>query len=151
SPVGYVLQDVVADAMTVEAVPRIDANGNPLPDAERKLMNTTMQTLGRVAIIGGSLLVAVVNLVMFADVQALPQEAKADIYARIYALALVIPLVSVAGVVLQGGLLRRERRRLASLGMSSAQIEVAIPGGGEQARPNWWILGGSLLFVVFSL
>jgi hypothetical protein len=25
SPVGYVMQDAVADAMTVEAVPRIDA------------------------------------------------------------------------------------------------------------------------------
>jgi hypothetical protein len=31
SPVGYVLQDVVADAMTVEAVPRVDEHGQPLP------------------------------------------------------------------------------------------------------------------------
>ena len=32
--------------------------------------------------------------------EKLPQEAKAEIYARIYALALVIPAVSVAGVLL---------------------------------------------------
>ena len=150
SPVGYVLQDVVADAMTVEAVPRIGRDGKPFADAERKLMNTTMQTLGRVAIIGGSLLVAVVNLFMFEGVERLPQAAKAEIYARIYALALVIPAVSVAGVLLQKRLLRRERRRLAALGMDGGAIEEAIPGG-EGTRPNWWILGGSLVFVVFSL
>src|SRR5512145_2045693 len=32
APIGYVVQDVVADAMTVEAVPRVDENGRPLPD-----------------------------------------------------------------------------------------------------------------------
>ncbi len=151
SPVGYVLQDVVADAMTVEAVPRIDASGEPIPDATRKLMNTTMQTLGRVAIIGGSLLVAVVNLYMFSDVQSLPQEAKADIYGRVYALALVIPAVSVLGVVLQGILVRKELRRLTRLGLSAEEIKRAMPGQANETRPNWWILGGSLAFVVFSL
>src|SRR3989442_3169010 len=54
APIGYVVQDVVADAMTVEAVPRVDAEGRPTSMAERKSMNTTVQTLGRVAIIGGS-------------------------------------------------------------------------------------------------
>jgi hypothetical protein len=33
-PVGFVLQDVVADAMTVEAVPVVDTNGIPLPEAQ---------------------------------------------------------------------------------------------------------------------
>jgi hypothetical protein len=150
SPIGYVVQDVVADAMTVEAVPRIDAQGGPVSDADRKLMNTTMQTLGRVAIIGGSLLVSVVNLVMFNDAQSLAQDAKAAIYARIYALALLIPLISVCGVVWQGVLVRREQRRLARLGMSAAEIDRAMPGD-ETLRPNWWILGGSLAFVAFTL
>src|SRR5690606_26723348 len=54
APVGYVIQDVVADAMTVEAVPRVDANGAPVSEQSRKAMHTTMQTLGRVAIIGGT-------------------------------------------------------------------------------------------------
>ncbi|UCC55482.1 MAG: hypothetical protein JSU75_08925, partial [Gammaproteobacteria bacterium] len=31
APIGYVVQDVVADAMTVEAVPRVDAKGRALP------------------------------------------------------------------------------------------------------------------------
>src|SRR5512146_3373203 len=51
SPVGYVVQDAVADAMTVEAVPRMDADGRMIDPERRKLMHTTMQTLGRVAII----------------------------------------------------------------------------------------------------
>lgn len=151
SPVGYVLQDVVADAMTVEAVPRLDAAGKPVPDAERKLMNTTMQTLGRVAIIGGSLLVSILNLIMFRDVQALPEAAKATVYAQIYAIALVIPLVSIAGVVLQDILKRREARRLAALGLAAADIRRALLTETQLTQPNWWILGGSLAFVVFSL
>jgi hypothetical protein len=52
------MQDVVADAMTVEAVPIVDANGTPLPEAQVQRMHVTVQTLGRIAIIGGSALVA---------------------------------------------------------------------------------------------
>jgi hypothetical protein len=51
SPTGYVIQDVVADAMTVEAVPLLDEQGEPLAEAELKRMHTTMQTLGRIALI----------------------------------------------------------------------------------------------------
>ena len=52
APNGYMIQDAVADAMTVEAVPRVDANGRPYDEATRKGMHTTMQTLGRVVEIG---------------------------------------------------------------------------------------------------
>jgi len=41
APIGYVLQDVVADAMTVEAVPRVDENGTKLDPEKRKLMHVT--------------------------------------------------------------------------------------------------------------
>ena len=71
APLGYVIQDVVADAMTVEAVPRFDSIGNPVPDARRRVMNATMQTLGRIAIIGGTLLVAGINVLLFRDVDSL--------------------------------------------------------------------------------
>ena len=46
APVGYVVQDVVADAMTVEAVPLIDETGNDYSKDQIKIMHTTMQTLG---------------------------------------------------------------------------------------------------------
>ena len=68
SPIGYVVQDVVADAMTVEAVPLVDDNGENFSRDEIKLMHTTMQTLGRFAIIGGTVLVALANVILFKGV-----------------------------------------------------------------------------------
>jgi hypothetical protein len=62
APTGYVVQDVVADAMTVEAVPTIDEHGDPIADAEIKGMHITVQTLGRFAIIGGLAAVAALNI-----------------------------------------------------------------------------------------
>ena len=70
APVGYMMQDTVADAMTVEAVPRVDESGQPIDAATRRLMNTTMQTLGRVAIIGGGVLVSMANVVLFAGAES---------------------------------------------------------------------------------
>src|SRR5262249_57652277 len=100
APIGYVVQDVVADAMTVEAVPRFDAEGRPIGMAERKSMNTTVQTLGRVAIIGGSVLVALANVYLLRGVGHLPQPDKALAYLRVYQLALIIPVISVHAVIL---------------------------------------------------
>lgn len=149
--VGYVLQDVVADAMTVEAVPRVDEQGNPIDPAQRKLMNTTMQTLGRVAIIGGTVLVALINIYVFSGTHALSEEQKVDIYRRIYQMAMVIPAISVAGVVIAMWTRRCDTQRLRAQGRSAAEIETLLSGRTETTAPNWWILGGSLVFVAFTL
>jgi MFS family permease len=151
APIGYVVQDVVADAMTVEAVPRFDTRGNPLPQQTRKLMNTTMQTLGRVALIGGLALVAAVNLYLFADVETLSEAEKVAVYRRIYTVALVVPLISVAGVALAHILRWREVQRLVERGMDVIEARRFYTQQEERPAPNWWILGGSLGFVVFTL
>jgi hypothetical protein len=151
SPVGYVIQDVVADAMTVEAVPRIGEDGRPVPQEARKLMNTTMQTLGRVALIGGLALVAAINLYLFAGVEKLSEAEKVAIYRQIYLTAMVIPLISVAGVAFAWFLKHRELRRLIGHGMDRAQALKLLDEPGERPAPNWWILGGSLVFVAFTL
>jgi hypothetical protein len=151
APVGYVLQDVVADAMTVEAVPLLDQDGHPFPAGTKRLMHTTMQTLGRVAIIGGTVFVALLNVFMFAGVDALDEQAKLQIYIRIYEIALVIPVVSVAGVLLSGILKRRELRRLRDHGIDAATAGDMVHGQLERTEPNWWILGGSLVFVIFTI
>ncbi|NMG76618.1 hypothetical protein [Aromatoleum diolicum] len=151
APVGYVMQDAVADAMTVEAVPRIDAQGAPYPVESVRLMHTTMQMLGRVAIIGGTVLVSLANVAMFQGAEALPESAKVAIYVRIYELALIIPLLSISGVLLAGVLKRREARRLATLGHSPAEISRLVHDPEEKAAPNWWILGGSAVFVALTL
>lgn len=151
APVGYVLQDAVADAMTVEAVPRVEADGSAIDPERRKLMHTTMQTLGRVAIIGGSVLVALINLYVFSGVQQMPEAEKARIYRDVYLMALAIPAISVLGVVIASMLHARDRRRLRAQGMSEDEARALLSVHGEPTAPNWWILGGSFAFVVFTL
>ena len=151
APVGYVIQDAVADAMTVEAVPRVDRDGRLIDPATRKLMHTTMQTLGRVAIIGGLVAVAMINLYVFSGVQGLPEAQMARIYRDVYLMALVIPGVSVLGVVIHSVLKAHRVRALIAQGRSREDAARLVSEPGERPSPNWWILGGSLLFVVFTL
>ena len=151
APIGYVLQDVVADAMTVEAVPRLDDDGQKIDAAELKVMHTTMQTLGRVAIIGGSVAVSILNIFLLRGVGALPQAQKAAAYLSVYELALAIPLVSVLGVALAWWLRRRGLARLAAEGHTRAQCEAILDRPIEPPPVNWWILGGGLAFAVVSL
>lgn len=151
APVGFVVQDVVADAMTVEAVPRVDESGKPIPQETRKLMNTTMQTLGRVALIGGLALVAAINLYMFGDVERLTEAEKIATYRRIYLTATAIPFISVAGVAFAFFLRRRDLARLVAQGMDQAQARILLEVPDAPPAANWWILGGSLVFVAFTL
>jgi len=151
APVGYVVQDVVADAMTVEAVPRVDTEGQPVDAATLKLMHTTMQTLGRVAIIGGSVAVALANVTLFSGVEHMSEADKVAVYIRIYQYALAIPVISVLGVVLGGWLKMRHARSLRAQGYGWRQAFEMASGRSERPHPNWWILGGSLVFVVFTL
>lgn len=151
APIGYVVQDVVADAMTVEAVPRVDSEGQPVDAETRRLMHTTMQTLGRVAIIGGSVLVSAVNIIMFSGVESMPEAVKVEIYMRIYLLALVIPIISVGGVALSEFLKLRDAHRLRRKGFSDAQVRAMLAAQTERPAPNWWILGGSLVFAIFTV
>lgn len=151
APIGYVLQDVVADAMTVEAVPRVEADGQLVDPEKRKQMHITMQTLGRVAIIGGGILVAVANVILMKDVAILSEADKAAAYLLVYELALVIPLVSVCGIWLAGWLKQREIKHFSARGLDRAQIDV-LTGAHVDAPPvNWWILGGGLAFTIISL
>jgi len=151
APIGYVLQDVVADAMTVEAVPRVDEAGQPIGEDPRRLMHTTMQTLGRVAIIGGSVLVAGANVWLFAGAAAMPEAQKVATYILVYELALIIPVVSLFGVMLAGIIRRRDARRLAGRGFAPERIEAMLNPHPERPPVNWWILGGGLAFAVVSL
>lgn len=152
APIGYVIQDTVADAMTVEAVPRVDDQGQPISGLQMMLGHTTMQTLGRVAIIGGSLLVAGANVIAFSGVESLSETEKTAVYLSVYHWALLIPVVSVLGVVLATYLRSQQEWRLAAQGFERDQIERML--GRDDQEPtlmNPWILGGSLTFVLFAM
>jgi hypothetical protein len=146
APVGYVIQDVVADAMTVEAVPLIDDQGEQYSKGQIKIMHTTMQTLGRFAIIGGTVLVALANVILFRNVESLDQIDKIQLYGSIYIYALIIPLISIFGVILSNYLRNKKIRNLETQG-----LKFRDERGDERPKVNWWILGGSLIFVIFSL
>jgi hypothetical protein len=90
--IGIVIQDVVADAMSTEVVPRIDAAGNPRPDDRVRVELGMVQVLGRLAVSGGVLAVAGLSgwLANF-----MPRE-------DVFLLSLIIPAISVAGVFLRG-------------------------------------------------
>ena len=147
APIGYVVQDVVADAMTVEAVPLVDDSGNKFSRDEIKLMHTTMQTLGRFAIIGGTVLVALANVILFKGVDELEQADKISLYGSIYIYALIIPIVSVLGIFLAAYLKNQKKRKLIEQGLVGDQDYAP----SEKTEVNWWILGGSLVFVIFTL
>ncbi|MDP1946405.1 MAG: hypothetical protein Q8L77_02805 [Nitrospirota bacterium] len=154
APIGYVLQDAVADAMTVEAVPRVDERGQPFDEPTRKLMHTTMQTLGRVAIVGGGILVAMINVYVFTGTEGLPQAEIVRLYKQVYLMALVIPFVSVLGLGVAWWLQRQHRQQLVQQGFSREQAKQMVDAresSGEPTKPNWYILGGSFAFVLFTL
>ncbi len=136
APSGYAIQDIVADAMTVEAVPRVDETGRTFDEAQSRAMHTAMQTLGRIAIISGFLCVATINIWIFTDADLLPRDARLSLYARVYLTALVIPVISVSGMVLHMIIQRRQ---------------AAHPSADSKTEVNWQILGGGLAFVALSL
>ncbi len=151
SPIGYVLQDATADAMTVEAVPRCHADGTPLDAATVKRMHTTMQTLGRVAIVAGTIIVALINLGMFADVQTLSAAQKTDTYRKLYLMALVIPLLSVAGLVVARVQRQAQLKAHMARGLDCAQAAALLQVEDADTPANPVLLGGSLVFVALTI
>ncbi|MFX0547039.1 hypothetical protein ACEWPL_015990 [Roseovarius sp. S1116L3] len=147
-PCGLVLQDAVADAMSVEAVPVVDEAGAPLDEETSRALHTTMQTLGRVALIGGTLIVSAINITVFNGVEDLPQAMKAENYARIYAIAMIVPAISVSGVMLAAWQRGRAIRTARARGQDTAHLEER-PGPPTKVNP-WYFIGGGA-FVALSL
>jgi hypothetical protein len=151
APVGYVLQDVVADAMTVEAVPRFNREGLEIDEATIRSMHTTMQLLGRLAIIVGGMLVAMLNVIMMDGVSALSEAGKLEAYLSIYKIALVIPISSVIGVLLSAIIRRKKIKTLMQSGKSKDDALSLVEFKTEKTDVNWWILGGGLAFAILSV
>lgn len=140
APSGYAVQDVVADAMTVEAVPRVDEDGRPFSQEESRALHTTMQTLGRVAIISGLASVAGVNIWIFSGTEDVIGDTRLELYSRVYLTALIIPVISVSGTVLHSIIQRKQSKYGHTDHQTASETEV-----------NWYILGGGFAFVLFSL
>ena len=150
APFGYVVQDSVADAMSVEAVPRFDADGTPLEEPESKALHTTMQTLSRFALISGIVAVALLNMFMFAGVETMSEADKLDVYSRIYLFALAIPAISVSGVVL--AFIQKQRRRTLLLRQKPELDDLYHRSEMERkTETNHWYFTGGASFLLLSL
>jgi hypothetical protein len=110
--IGTVVQDVVADAISTEVVARVDADGNPRPDDEVRAELGMVQVLGRLALSAGILAVAGLSGWLAGMVSR----------ETVFLCGLIIPVISVTGVLLRG----RETN--------------------EQRPIDWRILGGGIAF-----
>ena len=87
---GTVIQDVVADAMSTEVVPRVDADGKPRAEKDIRADLGMVQVLGRLALGIGILSVAGMSGWL---AQFLARET-------VFLLGLIVPAISVVGVLL---------------------------------------------------
>jgi hypothetical protein len=109
---GTVIQDVVADAMSTEVVKRSDATGKERPEPEIRAELGMVQVLGRIALSAGILAVAGMSGLL---ASFLPRET-------VFLIALVVPAISVMGVLL-------------------------IQSETTERRPiDWRIMGGGIAF-----
>jgi MFS family permease len=97
---GAVVQDVVADAMSTELVPRIDASGHPRPKDEVRADLGMVQVLGRLALALGILSVAGLSGWL---AQYLDRET-------VFLVGLAVPAISLCGLFfIREGLSPREQ------------------------------------------
>lgn len=98
-PIGFMLQDTVADAMTVDAVRHTTASGPPPTAEEIARRHSAMQSFGRMAIIAGTVLVGLVNLAVLPDANA-SLAARSQAYQRVFLVGLAVPGLTVVATFL---------------------------------------------------
>ncbi|MCC6948296.1 MAG: hypothetical protein IT539_11065 [Bradyrhizobiaceae bacterium] len=128
--IGTVIQDVVADAMSTEVVPRVDAKGAPRPDEDVRAELGMVQVLGRLALSIGILAVAGLSGYL----------AKVLDRETVFLLGLVIPAISVTGVFLirsEVGEPRPIDWRLLGGGIAFGAVVLALALGDVPYSQEW--------------
>ena len=151
APIGFVLQDVVADALTVEAIPKTDEKGNEIDFKTLKSLNVVMQLLGRVSIISGTLIVSFINLIMFSDSSEMSDNEKIVTYGKIYLYSLIVPIISIMGVVFSYISSKSRLNKLIKNGLTFEKAFNLIYPVLKATKPNKSIITGSIIFVIFTL
>ena len=136
TPIGYVIQDVVADAMTVEVVESKSTNLNKNKMSKRD-EHMLLQLYGRFSIILGSLLVGLLNIYMFSDIKMLDKAGMLRAYSSIYFIALFIPLLSVSGVILSN--------------IYKDRFDLKLITQNKINNLDFKIFWGSIFFVLFAI
>lgn len=120
--VGTVIQDVVADAMSTEVVPRVDAEGAPRPEDELRAELGMVQVLGRLSLSAGILSVAGLSGWL---AQWLDRET-------VFLLGLLIPAISLTSIFLvrETGERRPLDWRILGSGLAFGATVIALATGG---------------------
>ncbi|NDC90071.1 MAG: hypothetical protein EB075_14950, partial [Bacteroidetes bacterium] len=144
--VGYLLQDVVADAMTVDAVPTVDDEGNSLDETTIKAEHVTLQSLAQFVLIGAAALVAAINMTVFQGGNSLSDTHTHQLYANIYLYTLISPLISVCAVGL-AAYLACAKAQVSSRRRRYSEKNTLCP---QKKEVNWNIFLASGLLIVFA-
>lgn len=145
--VGYLLQDVVADAMTVEAVPTVDDEGKNIDEHIIKERHVTLQSLSQFVLIGAAALVSFVNMTVFNGGDAFSEAQRNQLYADMYLYTLLSPLMSVCGIFLAKYLSCKRARDFSAKGPSYKRSSTPP----KKTDVNWKILFASFLLIAFSI
>jgi MFS family permease len=120
--IGTVIQDVVADAMSTEVVPRLDEAGAARPEEEIKAELGMVQVLGRLSLSGGILAVAGLS------------GWLATFFSRetVFLMGLIVPAVSLSSVFLvrETGERRPIDWRILGAGLAFGAVVVSLAVGG---------------------
>jgi len=142
---GTVIQDVVADAMSTEVVPRVDEAGNPRPDHDVRADLGMVQVLGRIALSTGILAVAGLSGFL------------ASMFSRetVFFMGLIIPVISITGVFLRRTTVAERRPidwRILGGGIAYGAIVIVLGVGGvPHAQEFIFVLSMTVVCVILFL
>jgi hypothetical protein len=117
--VGSVIQEVVADAMSPEVVPRVEADGSPRPEADINRDLAMVEVLARLIYSAGA----------FAVGWLAGMLAKTFSYQTVFLIGLAVPLLSLTGALLvrlEGGRKRPLDWRIFGGGIALAALATLL-------------------------
>lgn len=142
---GFMWQDVVADGMTVEAVPTYKNDGTAYTEQEVKTMHIRMQTLGRVSLMGGVMLVAGLSGWL---VDTTTDVTRLESFEHIYKMAFFVPILSLTALPFAWLLYSRNLKALLKKGIEKAEAKLMLDAkGGERTPFDWKLMGGSAVYI----
>ncbi len=129
-PFCYMIQDAIADGMTVDAVEK--GLNKETSEEERKNAHSSIQTLGRFSIVLAGIFVGVFNIFFFNGSETKTKDQLTELYIQTYWVSLVIPILSIMGVIISflGSKIKEEK---------------------EKTEINFKLIVGSLLLISFSI
>jgi len=130
-PVGFLLQDVVADALSVHAVVTTTYNGPAtLDQGYQDDGHVFVQSAGRAISLVGGIFVGIINLTVLRGVQALSLPEQLEHYDAVLHVGLLIPFLGFVAI-------------LADLFAATRTTDNRPP-----TPVDWGLLWGSLIYVV---